>query len=85
MDRKYHEKQAMKFNKEAYCYIHVEMKDGKAAQCVSGDGKALLHCLSKVIEQISKNTNNSYSTTLATLKAWHDLCEEEKKEGRYKK
>ena len=78
MDKKYHIQQAMKFAKEGSCYIHVEMKDGKAGQLVGGDGKALIHCLSKIIERISVQSGTTFTTTIASIKAWHDLCEEEK-------
>ena len=85
MDRKYHEKQAMKFMKEGSCYIHVEMKDEKAEQILSGNGNELIYCLTKLVERISVRYGTSFETALETIKSLHDFCEEEKKEGRYKK
>ena len=63
------------------CCIHVEMKDGKCEQIVSGSGLALTIGLCKVIERIAQIINADFEEVFGEIRRMHYFKQGTEKEG----
>lgn len=71
MDKEKLTKEAEKFAGATSCLIHVEMKDGKCDQMISGSGLAMIIGLCKVIERIAQIINVDFEEVFATIRQAH--------------
>lgn len=71
MDKEKIIKEAEELARAMGCCIHVEMKDGKCEQIISGSGLALAIGLCKVIERIAKIIDADFEEVFGTIRQIH--------------
>lgn len=71
MDKEKLTKEAEKFAGATSCLIHVEMKDGKCEQVISGSGLVLTIGLCKVIERIAQIINADFEEVFGMIRQMH--------------
>ena len=62
------------------CCIHVEMKDGKCEQTVSGSGLLLTISLCEVIERMAQTVNADFEDVFGMIRRIHYSKQETEKE-----
>ena len=62
------------------CCIHVEMKDGKCEQIISGSGLLLTISLCEVIERMAQTVNADFEDVFGMIRRIHYSKQETEKE-----
>lgn len=74
MDRKYHEREASKFNRSGMAYVHAEYKGGNDNElCVAGDGLVIIRIAEHMLTRLSALTGNEFDDTIEAVKQMHDI------------
>lgn len=74
MDRRYHEREASKFDRSGMAYVHAEYKGGDDNElCVAGDGMAIMRIAERMLARLSALTSNEFDDTIEAVKQIHDI------------
>lgn len=77
MDRAKEEQYAKQFDKEGSCYVKGEMTAGALELIVSGDGLAVLHTATCIIDRIAALSGTPFEEALEAVKAMHEMAAED--------